>query len=92
MGTLGGVSRFDGDQISTLTRHDGLPHDWVGALAESHDGDLWIGTEGGGLCRFDGDALVRSGIGDDIVQALAADSRESLWIGTRTGLRQHESR
>src|ERR1700716_2282692 len=32
---------------------DGLPEDFAQALAQTHDGYLWIGTSGG-LVRFDG--------------------------------------
>src|ERR1700741_1237997 len=36
---------------------DGLPEDFVQALARTRDGYLWIGTSGG-LVRFDGNRFV----------------------------------
>jgi ligand-binding sensor domain-containing protein len=33
---------------------DGLPQSQVKAVLEDKNGYLWIGTEGGGLARFDG--------------------------------------
>src|SRR3954466_285428 len=33
---------------------DGLPQDGLNAMFEDAKGFLWIGSDGGGLCRFDG--------------------------------------
>ncbi|MDH0863573.1 diguanylate cyclase [Mitsuaria sp. GD03876] len=68
----------------------------IRALAEDRDGQLWIGTIGHGLDRYDpvegrfqhfrhGDAPTGS-LPDDRVQALAVDGEGSLWVGTWKGL------
>ena len=75
---------------------DGLPQNSVHAILQTHDGFLWIATEGG-LARFDGlnfrifqQANELAFTSDDIC-CLAEDSRNDLWIGTADGL-VHESR
>ncbi len=68
---------------------DGLPEDTVQALAESHDGLLWIGTTSG-LTRFDGAHMKLFG---GAAQTFAANSifciafapDGSLWAGTEGG-------
>lgn len=45
-----GLLRYDGNEWTTYTRDDGLPHDEVGSLAAA-DGAVWAGTERG-LARF----------------------------------------
>lgn len=45
-----GVQRYDGDEWTTHTRDDGLPHDDVWSVAAA-DGAVWAGTDGG-LARF----------------------------------------
>jgi len=37
-------------EVSHLSRTNGLPHDWVRSLAEDKEGNVWVGTSGGGLC------------------------------------------
>src|SRR5262249_54962839 len=70
---------------------DGLPQDSVFAIAQAHDGYLWLATEQG-LVRFDG---VRFTVFDtsnvpelkhDRMEALAVDRDGTLWIGTARGL------
>ena len=72
------------------TSAQGLPQDTVLAMTQTHDGYLWLGTEGG-LARFDGvrftifDRSNTPGLGSNFVQALAEDRAGVLWIGTAGG-------
>jgi PAS domain S-box-containing protein len=69
---------------------DGLPHDSIDAIVQTHDGYIWIGT-GGGLARFDGvnftvfDKRNTPEIKSDEITALFEDSQGNLWIGTGGG-------
>ena len=62
------------------------------AVAQTKDGYLWVGTEGGGLLRFDGirfEAWIPpSGrqLPSQNIYALAASTDGGLWIGTARGL------
>ncbi len=66
----------------------GLPQNTVNALAETRDGFLWIGTNGG-IARFDGARLrhfgLHEGLGSVRISALAEDSTGKLWVGTTGG-------
>ena len=69
---------------------DGLPEGIVQALAQTHDGYLWIGTTGG-LTRFDGThftiygsgAPAASGVNSVFCLAPARDG--TLWVGLEGG-------
>ena len=70
----------------------GLPQDTVHQLLQTHDGFLWIATEGG-LVRFDGydfavyDKRSLPGLfSSDLVNSLFEDDAGSLWIATSNGL------
>ncbi|HWB04101.1 MAG TPA: two-component regulator propeller domain-containing protein [Verrucomicrobiales bacterium] len=67
---------------------DGLPEPTVNALAQTRDGFLWVGTNGG-LARFDGVAFRNYGLQDGLrsiwIMALAEDLQGTLWIGTVGG-------
>ena len=67
---------------------DGLPHSTVNAVAQTPDGYLWIGTEGG-VVRFNGasfDVYDRSNTeafaDGHTVRTLLVDRRGHLWVGT----------
>ncbi len=69
---------------------DGLPQNFVPALAQTRDGYLWLATQEG-VVRFDGARFVvfSAGsipeLGTNDVAALSADAKGGLWIGTRGG-------
>ncbi len=69
---------------------DGLPDQTVQAIAQTHDGYLWIGTKGG-LLRFDGANFViydhtnTPGLTEGSVNCLFVSRDGSLWIGTEGG-------
>ena len=72
------------------TTENGLPTNTVGAIAQTPDGYLWIGTEEG-LARFDGVRFVTFDkrntptLRSDEVDALLVDHTGTLWIGMRGG-------
>jgi ligand-binding sensor domain-containing protein/signal transduction histidine kinase len=90
-GTQGGLARWDGRDWNIYTTRDGLSSDSVRAIIEDAAGNLWIGTERGGLnCLRDGKLTVfrksAAGLPSDNVSALWVDSEDVLWVGTSGGL------
>jgi ligand-binding sensor domain-containing protein/signal transduction histidine kinase len=75
----------------------GLPQNYVRALAQTRDGCLWVGSDDG-VARFDGLRFVsfglREGLHSGPVRTLLGDSRGALWIGGAGGglTRWHEGR
>ena len=71
-----------------------LPVPNVNVIIQSHDGYMWYGTAGGGLCRDDGYQVVTyssktTGKGimeSDEITCLAEDQQGHIWLGTRAGL------
>lgn len=65
---------------------EGLPRSGVYCLLEDSRGFLWIGTEGGGLARFDGKAFrvytIDDGLADNTVRCMYEDNAGNLWLGT----------
>lgn len=63
---------------------DGLPQSQVTALLEDRNGYLWLGTEGGGLARFDGRNFKvytsLDGMQSNFIRYLMLDSKDNLWI------------
>lgn len=69
---------------------EGLPQSSVYCILEDKHGFIWMGTDGGGLCRFDGskfDIFTKTnGLSDNVIRTLFEDSNGNIWIGTDNGL------
>ncbi|MEM1053912.1 MAG: two-component regulator propeller domain-containing protein [Bacteroidota bacterium] len=103
VGTDGGLcrllpeSRVPDDLRFHCYTHEGddptsLGSDIIWSITEDGRGDLWVGTVGGGLARYDPstDAFVRlttqDGLPNNTVYALLADHSGILWTTTNAGL------
>lgn len=50
--------RYDGKSFTNFTTKDGLVNDSVFSALEDKAGNLWFGTRGVGLSRYDGKSFV----------------------------------
>jgi ligand-binding sensor domain-containing protein/signal transduction histidine kinase len=75
---------------------NGLPQNSVHQIFQSHDGYIWIATEGG-IARFNGidfkvfNHETTPAFTSDDICCIAQDSAGSLWIGTADGLLQYSA-
>ncbi len=76
-------------QFTAWSLEAGLPQSQVYALCEDRNGYLWLGTQGGGVSRFDGIAFTifnaQQGLGSNYVHALYEDQQGGIWAGTNEG-------
>jgi len=67
----------------------GLPDAPIHTFFQDNQQTLWVGLQGGGLCRFlDGHFdcySTQNGLSGDYVEAIMQDREGSLWVGTETG-------
>ncbi|MCH2195729.1 two-component regulator propeller domain-containing protein [Kordia sp.] len=82
-------STAQNDQLRAYTLKDDLPQSQVNAISQDAMGYLWIGTQGGGIARFDGKTFTvwneKNGLGSNYIHALAFH-KNVLLVGTRQGL------
>jgi len=69
---------------------EGLPQSQVYSILEDRNGYLWMGTDGGGLSRFDGEnfetfSVIKSGLINNYVDAIY-EANDRLYIGARNGI------
>ncbi|WP_243041146.1 ligand-binding sensor domain-containing diguanylate cyclase [Dyella sedimenti] len=97
IGTMAGLVRYDGYRMQVFTATGnpayGLPDAYVRSLLALPDGSLLIGTNAGGLSRFDpadnrfhNYPVGKDGTSDGKIYALARDGDSGAWIATERGL------
>lgn len=78
------------NQFMVWSLEEGLPQSQVYALCQDRKGYLWIGTQGGGACRFDGATFEvfseAQGLKGNFVNVLFKDQNDIIWAGTNEGL------
>jgi ligand-binding sensor domain-containing protein/signal transduction histidine kinase len=72
-------------------KHQGLGvRNGVRAIAADNQGNLWLGGDGGGLCRFRDGVFTcfktEDGLPSSLVRVIRQDKSGDLWIGTNDGL------
>ncbi|MEO1053062.1 MAG: two-component regulator propeller domain-containing protein [Bacteroidota bacterium] len=69
---------------------EGLTELNISAITEDRQGNLWIGTRGGGLFKYNGysfeNRTEEDGLINNFVHSLYTDAEGVLWIGTETGI------
>jgi ligand-binding sensor domain-containing protein/serine phosphatase RsbU (regulator of sigma subunit) len=75
--------------IKNYTSDNGLPIDMMACVKIDKKGNMWFGTSGGGISRYDGKSFTNyttmQGLASDAVWSLMEDKNENIWIGTYGG-------
>lgn len=98
VGTMSGLYRIDPSRsnVTTFERtaggEDELSHQFILSIYPEPGGDVWIGTYGGGLNRFDAKTQTfesfsyLEGVGESIVYGILPGNDRYLWLSTNRGL------
>ncbi|MES2284883.1 MAG: two-component regulator propeller domain-containing protein [Bacteroidota bacterium] len=75
--------------FTNFTTAQGLANNNIKSITEDKMGNLWFGTDGGGVSRYDGKAFTNftmdQGLADKQVLSIMEDKRGNLWFGTYGG-------
>ncbi|MEM1320925.1 MAG: two-component regulator propeller domain-containing protein [Bacteroidota bacterium] len=70
--------------------------EYVRRIFQDSEGRLWFGSNGYGLCRYDGDTLVYFSIGEGLpgtqVTGMIEDRKGHLWTATDGGVSRYDGR
>jgi signal transduction histidine kinase/ligand-binding sensor domain-containing protein/CheY-like chemotaxis protein len=105
VGTIDGLNRLDAEsgkfvryplKIDDPDPENFLPVNWVWCLFEDSNQNLWVGTLGGGLLRYDrvGDRFNRTlhdpnnpaSLPGNVIRSITEDHEGNIWVGTDKGL------
>ena len=88
--TQDGVARWDGYRFKVYpARPDdphGLPVSFVRTIAHDKLGRIWVGTDGGGVARFEPAENRFTRFGGSTVMELSPDAEGGMWAASTTGL------
>ena len=97
-----GLARYDGYRLN-IYRNDpdspnSISNNYVYTLLEDSFGELWIGTEGGGVQRYDRisdnfvvyETSTISGTQGIVVREIYEDDTNQLWVGSEKGLHLYD--
>lgn len=98
--TQNGLVRFDGYETKVYkTGDNSISGDYLSAIMEDSAGNIWIGSQGGGLDRFDktsntfthyrANSEEKNSLSSDVVSinqnAIFEDSNGYIWVATQDG-------
>ncbi len=75
---------------------EGLPQSEVNDIVEDEFGYLWLGTNGGGLCKFNGTDFEiltkKDGLLENLIIGLYSDNNYNLWIANQKGITKYNGK
>ncbi len=97
--TANGLNRYDGHNVKVYQHQseaNSINANQTKVLLEDHEGNIWVGTNGGGVSMYDYD-IERfthyqhdpddpNTISNDEILAILEDKSHNIWIGTEDGL------
>ncbi|PCJ28791.1 MAG: hypothetical protein COA97_00165 [Flavobacteriales bacterium] len=88
IGTLGGLSKFDGTNFENFSTNDGLLHNQINAIYNDSKGNIWLGTQGG-VSVYNGSSFKNYRFKDELSQifvlSITEDQTGKLWFATDGG-------
>lgn len=88
IGTLGGLSKFDGINFKNYSTKDGLINNQINSIFKDKSGKLWFGSLGGVSVltgnKFE-NLLFKAELSPYFVTSIAQDSKGALWMATDGG-------
>jgi ligand-binding sensor domain-containing protein/serine phosphatase RsbU (regulator of sigma subunit) len=90
-GTEAGLVRYQNNIFKRFTTENGLVSNSVFTVCSDKEGNIWAGTNGKGISKFNykGDVFynysTKNGLSNDIVNAIFQDSKGTYWFGSQDG-------
>lgn len=88
VGTIAGLSKYDGTHWTSYTKNTGLAEDWITCSFKDKDGNIWFGHWAGGVTRYNAATQQLENINLEeytklkTIRNITQDFAGKLWIAT----------
>lgn len=95
VGTTQGLSIIEKDgSINSLTRKEGFENEFIMSLYEDPKGQIWVGTDGGGIYVLKDEQIVKhftsdNGLAGNVIFKTLPIEGSGFWITTGTGISKY---
>lgn len=92
-----GIDKTAIDQFKNQTASNSISSNFVTSIVRLPNKDLWIGTEGGGICKvtnYKNKLIFKKyteidGLSNNVVKSILYDDNSNLWVSTNIGLNKY---
>lgn len=82
--------------VQSTSNSDEQLSPFVRRVFQDRSGNLWFGTNGDGVVRYDGDVLeyfsITEGLGGVAVRGIVQDKEGNIWFGTEGGITKYDGK
>jgi hypothetical protein len=82
--------------FSSFSKLQGLKHDVIDCMLQDKSGNLWFGTFGGGVSKYDGKSFThfteKEGLSNHTIRCMLEDKSGHLWFGTYGGVSKYDGK
>lgn len=95
VGTTQGLSIIDSNgKITNIQRANGFENEFIMALYEDSLGQIWVGTDGGGIYVLKDRQIVKhytsnDGLAGNVIFKISTLNNDEIWITTGTGISKY---
>ena len=88
IGTLSGLTKYNGHEFKTFSRKDSLAEDWVTAMYKDKKGNIWLGHWAGGVSMYNNKTKKIENLNLEeytrfkTVTAIIQDASQRFWVST----------
>jgi len=88
VGTLGGLSKYNGKSFSNYSKKDSLAEDWITTIYKDKTGNMWFGHWAGGVSMYDNESKRFQNLKIELytrfkkINSILQDKTGSFWIAT----------
>lgn len=95
-GTEAGLGRYDGKKFQLFDTDLGLSNNYIAALHLDKQGNIWMGTFGGGVTFYDFKEFKAYSVNDSLsgteVNGVAEDKNGHIWFATTQGICKYDGK